>query len=64
MLFSSKIEPRCLYCKFGADLGDGDVACSKRGIMDRNDSCGSFAYEPTKRDPDADYSLVHRTRNT
>jgi len=52
MLFRKNIEPSCGYCKYGASLGFGEVACSKRGIMEDIGSCTSFCYEPTKRKPE------------
>ena len=53
MLFNRNIEPSCSYCHFGAALGYNEYACLKRGIMPGSGSCGSFRYEPTKREPDA-----------
>jgi len=52
MLFNNNIEPSCSYCRFGTHLGSDEYACSKRGIMTGEGSCGSFKYEPTKRVPD------------
>jgi len=33
-------------------MGFGEIACSKRGIMSEEGSCGAFCYEPTKRKPE------------
>jgi len=52
MLFSRKIEPSCAYCRFGTALGYDEFICSKRGIMAGYGFCGSFLYEPTKREPE------------
>jgi hypothetical protein len=52
MLFRRNIEPSCSYCRFGANLGNGEIACSKRGIMSADGSCNAFKYEPTKREPE------------
>jgi len=52
MLFRKNITPSCAYCKHGAALGFGEVACSKRGIMSDEGKCTSFRYEPTKRKPE------------
>ena len=52
MLFDRKIEPSCLYCRHGRTLGEGEVACLKRGIVDGSGYCGLFRYEPTKRIPE------------
>ncbi|MCL2819949.1 MAG: hypothetical protein FWD38_03860 [Oscillospiraceae bacterium] len=52
MLFRKNIEPSCAYCRHGASLGFGEIACSKRGIMSEAGKCTSFKYEPTKRKPE------------
>jgi len=51
MLFNRNIEPSCSYCRFSESLGYDEYACSKRGIMSSAGSCGTFSYEPTKREP-------------
>jgi len=61
MLFSSSIEPSCAYCRFGTALGFDEYACPKRGIMAGHGSCGSFQYEPTKREPEPIASLKRAT---
>ena len=53
MLYSDNIEPSCTYCRSGTDIGKGEVACIKHGIVSTHDSCPSFRYEPTKRQPKA-----------
>lgn len=51
-LFGKKIEPACLYCRFGRINGEGDrVFCSKKGIVDAIGSCRAFDYDPIKRVP-------------
>ena len=51
MLFDRDIEPSCLYCRYGRKLGETEVACLKRGIVDGTGYCAAFTYEPTKRIP-------------
>lgn len=51
MLFSKQIEPRCIYCKRGARLGDERVMCLKKGIVAANGQCRHFKYDPLKRVP-------------
>ena len=51
MVFDNKIEPSCTYCRFARELGNDELACLKRGIVDSSGFCGSFRYEPTKREP-------------
>ena len=52
MLIDRRIQPSCAYCRFGAALGKGEVACLRRGIMESSGSCNAFRYEPTKRVPE------------
>jgi hypothetical protein len=52
MLFARKIPPSCSYCRFGRHIGDGEIACLKRGISFAGSSCRKFAYDPLKRDPE------------
>lgn len=50
--FDKHIEPKCDYCQFGRRAKDGEkVICEKRGLVERNDSCGKFIYSPLKRIP-------------
>ena len=51
MLFDRNIEPLCAYCRYGSALGQDEIACIRRGIMESSGSCGAFRYEPTKRVP-------------
>lgn len=51
MLFSRDIEPRCAYCDRGAPLGEGRIACPKRGIVSPEGHCGRFRYDPLRRVP-------------
>lgn len=55
MFFNKNIEPSCTYCRFGSAMGNDEYACSKRGIVSGagTGSCGSFRYEPTKREPES-----------
>ena len=65
MLFRRNIEPRCAYCNYGMSMGFGEIACSKRGIMEDNGNCGLFRYEPTKRKPEyARNKAAKKIKNT
>ena len=52
MLFDKNIFPCCSYCRFGLDIGDGEVACVKHGVVDSVWHCGSYKYDPIKRSPE------------
>ena len=46
------VDPKCVYCRFGTPAPDGEtVLCPKRGVLDGNDSCNKFRYDPLKRVP-------------
>ena len=50
--FDKNIQPKCDYCQFGRRTKDGNkVLCEKRGMTDREFSCGKFVYSPLKRIP-------------
>lgn len=51
MLFRKKIEPSCSYCTHAAKLADGQILCSKKGIVSCDGKCMSFRYDPVKRIP-------------
>jgi hypothetical protein len=51
MLFRKKIERSCSYCIHGTALEDGQVLCIKKGLMQKEDSCRKFRYDPCKRVP-------------
>ena len=53
MLLNRSIKPCCGYCRYGTALGNDEVICIRRGVMESSASCGAFRYEPTKRDPEA-----------
>ena len=50
-LFQNKIEPRCAYCARGRELGQGQIACPKKGVMDAASHCRAFQYDPLRRTP-------------
>lgn len=51
MLFTKKIEPRCIYCKRGEALDEEQVICLKKGVVSAGGSCRAFRYDPLKRVP-------------
>ncbi len=52
MLFSRHIAPSCSYCRFGSSIGNGEIACLRRGITSAAGSCKRFVYDPLKRVPE------------
>lgn len=55
--FRKDIEKRCAYCKSGSVISDGQVVCSRRGVVDAADHCRHFSYDPLKRVPPRPASL-------
>ena len=53
MLFDKNILPCCSYCRFGVEIGENEVACIKRGVVDALWHCRSFKYDPIKRSPES-----------
>lgn len=51
MLFRKKIEPSCSYCVHSAHLADGQILCSKKGVVSPDGKCMRFRYDPIKRIP-------------
>lgn len=51
MLFRKDIDPSCSYCKWGQQINEREVACVKQGIMQVEEHCRRFRYDPLKRTP-------------
>ena len=45
-LFRKDIEKHCAYCKSGSVISEGQVICSRRGVVDSADHCRHFCYDP------------------
>lgn len=46
------VEPKCEYCKFGIEGADKkSILCPKKGVLDKDDHCKKFEYDPLKRVP-------------
>ena len=48
MLFRKNIDPRCAYCQRGQMINEREVACVKKGIVQMEDHCRAFKYDPLK----------------
>ena len=51
MLFRKNIDPRCAYCQRGQMINEREVACVKKGIVQMEDHCRAFKYDPLTRVP-------------
>lgn len=51
MLFEKKMEPRCAYCKRGAQLDERTVLCTRKGVVPMGGHCWAFQYDPLRRTP-------------
>ena len=57
-LFRKNIEPQCAYCEKGTRINEEQMACVKRGIVNCQEHCGAFRYDPLKRIPPRPVSLA------
>lgn len=47
------VVPKCEYCKHGHLGGDSKtILCSKKGVLNKDDYCKKFSYDPLKRVPE------------
>lgn len=52
-LYGNNIESACEICALGHRTADGkSVLCSRKGVVERYDSCRRFDYDPLKRIPE------------
>ena len=51
MLFRKKIKRSCAYCVHGANIGDDQILCAKKGLRTADNQCRKFHYDPCKRVP-------------
>ena len=51
MLFRKKIDQNCVYCAYSAQLDNGMILCSKKGMVSSDKKCRAFHYDPCKRIP-------------
>ena len=51
-LFNKNLPKRCEYCLNSFPLSsDSELICRKRGIVNIDDCCRSYKYDPLKREP-------------
>ena len=51
-LFNKNIAKKCAYCLNASPIGnDGEMVCKKHGIINSDDVCRSYRYDPLKREP-------------
>lgn len=51
MLFRKKIERACAYCAYGTGIREGQVLCTRKGVVSVEGKCRKFRYDPCKRIP-------------
>ncbi|MBQ5711980.1 MAG: hypothetical protein IIV61_05140 [Oscillospiraceae bacterium] len=51
MLFRKKIPCSCGYCANGTMMDEGQVLCTKYGVVAEKEKCRRFKYDPCKRIP-------------
>lgn len=51
-MFSNEIPKKCEYCINASPIGrDKEMVCLKRGIVNADDLCRKYKYDPLKREP-------------
>ena len=51
--FRRNMIPKCIYCSRGIRCKETDlIVCPKRGVINIEDNCKKFRYDPLKRCPE------------
>ena len=51
-LFNRNIAPACKYCVYGKDcVGIEKTLCEKKGVVEPENRCVAFKYNPLRRKP-------------
>lgn len=51
-LFDKTLPKKCEYCAHSFPLGDeGEMVCRKKGMVNIDDYCRKYKYDPLKREP-------------
>ncbi len=51
-MFDKTVIKKCEYCLSATPIGnDGEMICLKRGIVNSDDLCRKYKYDPLKREP-------------
>ncbi len=51
-MFNKDIQKKCEYCIHASPLGkNSEMVCLKRGIVNSDDLCRKYKYDPLKREP-------------
>lgn len=60
VLFGANIPPKCEYCGNGRKSQDGFcILCCHKGVLEPEDHCGRFLYDPFLRIPRREPVLPH-----
>ena len=52
LIRAKNYPPCCAHCAKGFTVeGDTQVLCSRNGVMQPDDKCGKYVYDPLKRKP-------------
>lgn len=51
MLFRKKHPRSCSYCCYSTELSEDNLLCAKKGIIDAQNPCKKFRYDPIRRIP-------------
>lgn len=63
-LLNENITPSCSYCVHGNNfIKQKTILCVKFGVVNSNNSCKKFKYDPLKRIPKARKKLLEFSKN-
>ena len=51
-IFSVKQNKKCCNCVYSTKLEQKVFICKKHGVVEKDDRCISFKYDPLKREPE------------
>lgn len=63
MLFNKKLPKTCEYCQNGTCIGEDTYLCTKRGVVEYQEKCRKFKYDPCKRVPSKPKALDFQQYN-
>ena len=50
-IFNVKANKKCCNCSHSRQISDSVLICKKRGVINKDDRCRAFKYDPLKREP-------------
>ena len=51
-IFNVKENKKCCNCLLSSTIEDTVIICKKHGVVNKDDRCRHFKYDPLKREPE------------